>query len=182
MIKAAFLFCYIISCTCNLFSQTDSVYNFTLPEMKIKQKENGKTVTYVFEKDFNKFSVTDSFLTADPKGYKYNVKIADIKRIEFRNGTYWWRTALVAGAVGFGIGVLFGLANDLSKQTGEWQIKLGVGGILFLGGLVAAPLAIIGGVFGAISPYYEIYTLTSGNTDKKREELLKAIKNHKSKK
>lgn len=169
----------IYSYSFNIYSQIDSIYNFTLPEMKIKQKENGKTVTYVFEKDFNKFSVSDSFLTADPKSYKYNVRIANITKLEFRNGTYWWRAALAGGAAGFGIGVLIGLGAALSKQTGEYQIKPGFWEVLVFGGLLAVPLAVIGGLFGAISPYYEIYSLTPGNPDKKKEELLKAIKKHK---
>jgi hypothetical protein len=58
-----------------------------LPELKIYQQEKGKTVIYEFDKDKNKFMLSDSFLTADPKIYNYRVELNDVNKISVRNGT-----------------------------------------------------------------------------------------------
>lgn len=105
MKKAIVLFLFAYSIV--LFSQTESIHNFKLPELKIAQIENGKNVVYEFDNSPNRFSVRDSFLTANPQLYNYKVNIRDVNKITVV------RSANLAPvmAFSFAIGCLIGSAS-----------------------------------------------------------------------
>lgn len=159
--------------TINLFSQNDSTRTFGLPEMRIKQKENGKVVTYLFDNTLNKFTLTPSQLLPDTNKYKYKVNLVDIKAVSLRNGTQLWKVAGIVGSVGFFLGFLAGGFFDLHGSP-----TFHVDQAFTLGALTAVPFALLGGIIGALSPSFDEYTL-NGNTDKQKYDgLMKIFKKY----
>lgn len=154
-----------------IFSQADTSFTFGLPELRIYQKEKGKIVTYVFDNSLNKFTVTPAFLMPDTNKYIYRVQLNDIKKISFMNGSHALNAAGITGAVGFGLGFLiFGAISTIFSSEEVFNINFAL-----LGGLVTAvPAAVIGLVFGALSPKYEEYNI-SGLSDQKKYETLKKL-------
>lgn len=142
--------------TCyNLRSQTDSSENFTLPETKIYQKVNNKEKIYKFDEDANRFILRDTLLIADTNVYKYKVSLNDISKISFRNGTHFWGAAAGVGAFGFILGFFTGAYFNFGDGTPKFNFTNGLaGGVLF-----AIPAALIGGLFGLLSPHYDEYNV-----------------------
>lgn len=162
--------------TVSLFSQIDSSRTFGLPEMKIRQNENGKTVTYLFDNTLNKFTLTSSQLLPDTNKYKYKVNLVDIRTVSMRNGTQLWKVAGILGSVGFFLGFLAGGFFDLHGSP-----TFHVDQAFTLGALTAVPFALLGGIIGALSPSFEEYTL-NGNTDKQKYDgLMKIFKKYRQK-
>lgn len=161
-----------------LFSQSDTSDTFGLPELRIFQKEKGKNVTYVFDNSLNKFTLTPTFLLPDTNRYIYKVRLADINQISFVNGTHALNAAGITGAVGFGMGfLLFGAISTLFSSEEVFSVSFA-----FLGGLVTAvPAAVIGLVFGALSPKYEEYSFPGFSDQKKYETLKKLLKKYNQK-
>ena len=159
-----------------LFSQTDSVFTFGLPELRIKQSEKGKIVTYDFDNTLNKFTLTPTMLLPDTNKYNYKVKLSDIRQVQFRNGSNFWNVAGVTGAVGFVLGfVTWGFFDFSSKP--QFHINQAV-----LGGLITAvPFALIGGIFGALSGNYEKYEFQGMDDRQKYNALLKVFKKYRQK-
>jgi hypothetical protein len=155
--------------TASLFSQIDSSRTFGLPEMKIRQKENGKVVTYMFDNTLNKFTLTSSQLLPDTNKYKYKVNLADIKSVSMRNGTQLWKVAGIVGSVGFFLGFLAGGFFDFHGSP-----TFHVDQAFALGALTAVPFALLGGIIGALSPAFDEYSLTQ-NTDKQKYDALMRI-------
>lgn len=165
-----------------LYSQSDSGISFYLPQLKITQKENGKTVIYDFEKEKNLIVVSDSSLFADPDKYKYSVNIKNIKKISIRDGTYFWKLAAIGAAIGGGFGVLLGIAITYAFNESGADIHFNPAGVLLLGIAFAVPTGLILGLFGAANLYYEIYPFTSGDVEKKRAAIIETFKKHGKKK
>jgi hypothetical protein len=146
-----------------------------LPELKIYQQEKGKTVIYEFDKDKNKFMLSDSFLTADPKIYNYRVELNDVNKISVRNGTHFWEVAAWGAGLGFVLGFLFGGYFTLHEPV-EFHIE----GALLGGLVVAIPFGLLAGLFGSLSPNYDNYDLNKINSNKEKY-LLSVFKKHKVK-
>lgn len=160
----------------NLHSQTDSVYKFTLPQVKLTHPEKNKIVTYEFENERNLFLMNDSFLTANPDKYNYSVRISDIKKISVRDGSYAWRTSVVVAAVGGGLGLLTGTAFAIIF-AGIHDASLVVAIPLFtLSGALAG--GILGAILGVGVPYYHNYNFIEKDLISKRETVRKILKNH----
>lgn len=172
---ARIIFCFLVF-TCCLSSQTDSVYRFTLPELKITQTEKGKTVTYDFEHERNIFSLHDSMLTANPQKYNYNAALSDIRKIDIRDGNNFWSTAPILAAVGGTIGFLFGLGIYLAIHTVEEGFNAAIIPVLTVSGAIVG--GIIGGIIGLGAPYYESYTLKEKDIRVKNEMLKTIFKRH----
>lgn len=161
-----------------LFSQSDTSDTFGLPELRIFQKEKGKNVTYVFDNSLNKFTLTPTFLLPDTNRYIYKVRLADINQISFVNGTHALKAAGITGAVGFGLGFLiFGGISAIFSSEQLFNINFAL-----LGGLITAlPAALLGAVFGALSPDYEKFDIAALSDMKKYETLKKLFKKYNQK-
>lgn len=157
------------------YSQTDSVYKYNLPELKITQSENGKDVIYDFNKTSNIFLIQDSTLYANPDKYKYKVPIADIKKISILYGNKSWRGAKVMGLVGGGLGLVTGIMASLIYQPNFAEIS-----IIFPAYILAGVLAggIVGGILGTAIPHYEEYSKYSDDIHAKKEILKRIFKKH----
>jgi hypothetical protein len=160
-----------------LFAQSDSVYRYTLPELKITQSENGKDVTYGFAEDRNILLVRDSMLVADPDKYKYQAPIGNIRKLSILDGNYGWRGAKVMGLVGGGLGVIMGgiLAAAYGGVTDKATLVIVIPGFI-LAGVLAGGL--VGGILGSTIPYFEEYSKFSNDTQAKKEILKRIFKKH----
>jgi len=173
--KTLTLLLYLVFIT-SLFSQTDSAVTFGLPEIRIKQKEKGKVVTYEFDNTLNKFTVTPAFLLPDTNIYTYKVKLTDINSIAFKNGTNVWSVAGVTGAVGFVLGFITG---GFFTLDGPAKFKFNTalaGGLIF-----AVPFALVGGVVGLLIPRYEDYDIKKIPVKQKYEALKRIFLKHQQK-
>lgn len=160
-----------------LFAQSDSVYKYTLSELKITQTENGKDVTYGFAEERNIMLVRDSMLVGDPERYKYQVPIGNIRKLSILDGNYGWRGAKVMGLLGGGLGVLMGgmFVAAYGGVTDKTGLIIAVPAFLLAGILTGG---LVGGVLGAAIPYYEEYSRFSDNTRAKKEILKRIFKKH----
>ena len=160
-----------------LFAQSDSVYKYTLPELKITQTENGKDVTYGFAEERNILLVRDTMLLGDPGRYKYQVPIRNIRKLSILDGNYGWRGAKVMGLVGGSLGVIMGgvLAAAYGGVTDNGTLVIAIPGFI-LAGVLAGGL--VGGILGAAIPYYEEYSKFSDDTRAKKEILKRIFKKH----
>ncbi len=175
MIKFILIMLFLTSSI--LYTQNDSVYKYTLPELKITQTENGKDVTYGFSEDRNILLVRDNMLSADPDRYKYQVPIGSIRKLSILDGNYGWRGAKVMGLVGGGLGVLMGgifvaAYGGITDKTG---MIIAVPAF-FLAGVLTGGL--IGGILGSAIPYFEEYSKFSDDTQAKKEILKRIFKKH----
>ena len=160
-----------------LFAQSDSVYKYTLPELKITQSENGKDVTYGFAEDRNILLVRDSVLLGDPGRYKYQVPLGNIRKLSILDGNYGWRGAKVMGLVGGGLGVLMGgifvaAYGGITDKTG---LIIAAPAFLLAGILTGG---LVGGILGSAIPYFEEYSKFSDDTRAKKEILKRIFKKH----
>ncbi|MBE2226404.1 MAG: hypothetical protein IAE93_03650 [Ignavibacteria bacterium] len=170
--KTLTLLFYLVFIT-SLLSQTDSAVTFGLPEMRIKQTEKGKVVTYEFDNSLNKFTVTPGFLYPDTNKYRYKVKLNDINSVSFKNGTNVWSAAGVTGAVGFVLGFFAGGYFTL-HGTPKFNFNNALAGGLFF----AVPFAIVGGVVGLLIPRYEDYDVKKIPAKHKYEALKRIFLKH----
>ena len=148
------------------YSQNDSFSVFGLPEMKIRQKENGKTITYIFENTLNKFTLTPGSLLLDTLRFKYKVDLKDISRISFHNGSNFWNAAGITGSVGFVLGFLaFGFFDFNERPV--FHVNQAI-----LGGVISAlPFALVGGLIGALTYNYDDYDIHKLNELQKYKKL-----------
>ncbi len=160
----------------SIYSQNDSTRIFGLPEMKIKQMESGKVVTYMFDNSLNKFTLTPLHLLPDTNKYTYKADLKDIRSVSLRNGTQLWKVAGIVGSVGFFLGFVAGGFLDIHKSP-----TFHVDQAFALGALTAVPFALIGGIVGALSPAFDDYSF-SGKTDKQKyDELSRIFKKYRQK-
>jgi hypothetical protein len=161
----------------SVYSQSDSVYKFNLPELKITQLENGKDVTYGFAEERNVFLVRDTMLEADPNRYKYQVPLANIRKLSILNGNYGWRGAKVMGLVGGGLGVVMGglFVAAYGGFTDKTGLIIAVPAFLLTGILTGG---LVGGILGAAIPYFEEYSKFSDDAQAKKEILKRIFKKH----
>lgn len=158
-----------------LFAQSDSVYRFNIPEINIRQYEQGKLVTYGFDNDDNLFLLTDSLLKADSDKYKYTVRLNDINSFSIRNGFSDFGGAKYGGFIGAGIGFVFGVMNAVVFRPKFAEIALVIPGLTaagFLGG------AIIGGFLGSFHPKYDGYGDFSKDIEVRKKQLRKILYEH----
>jgi hypothetical protein len=182
-IAVGILLCAFVSV---LSAQTDTSSVFVMPEMKISQKEKTEQVTYKFEGDRNIFLVTDSFLVANPDKYNYKVNLFDLKKISVRNETYVWKTAGIGAAVGFVLGMVFGIALKYGGGEGGGHPNISFHdmpftAILALGSIGAISFAVIGASIGAAITYFENYNILGSSHDKRKLELIKVLKRYRMK-
>ncbi|MEO8514107.1 MAG: hypothetical protein ABI543_11135 [Ignavibacteria bacterium] len=152
----------------SVYSQKDSSLTFGLPEMRIKQKEKGKIITYLFENRLNKFTLTPTALLPDTNRYNYKVKLSDINLISFHDGALWWPVARTSGIVGFVLGFV---AGGFFSWDAHPRFNLGrafYGAVLF-----TVPFALLGGVIGLLLPNYEEYDINKLNVSQKYDILKK---------
>jgi len=166
---------FFILIALQIFAQEKSDVEFILPEMKIMQNENKKSVVYDFENDRNIFILNDSLIIADPDKYKYSVKISDVTKLSVRDGTYAWKTAGIVGGVVGGLGLLLGAAiyAVLKSETSNNNAFVFIP-VLTLGGAIAGGL--LGAIIGIGVPYFESYPLTSKDIKKKNQAIKKIFK------
>lgn len=161
----------LIELTFNCFAQTDTVNIFALPQLRIKQLEKGKLITYQFEKKLNKLTLTPNFLYPDTNTYKYIADINDIKIVYIRDGSAFWDVAGVTAAVGFALGFVGWGFFDLDNPS-KFHLNQAI-----LGGFITAiPFALIGGGIGAFTDHFEEYSLSKYNRQQKYEALKKILK------
>jgi hypothetical protein len=178
MYKKGFLYiCIALLPVSAAYSQSDSVY--ILPELRIYQKENNKTICYVFEEyKENKFILNDSFLTADPSIYNYSVNLNELRTIKFHDGTHWLGGAATGAAFGYIVGFFLGAYFTFGDSRPGFQ----PGGALIGGLVLSVPFGLIGGVFGLLSPKYDDYELNKTPDEGKRMYLNKIFNEHRLKK
>ncbi len=146
---------------------------FKLPALKISQIENGKNVVYEFEDTPNRFSLNDSFMTANPMKYNYKVNIKDINRITIKSGA----NVLPYMVLFFAIGGLFGAGAAGGFHGGSVDPGERVVGALVGGGFLSL---VVGGIALLISHDNE-YVLQGKSFSKKKEFLIDALKNNRVK-
>ena len=160
----------------SIFFENDSIRIFGLSEMKIKQQESGKVVTYMFDNSLNKFTITPLHLLPDTNKYTYKVDLKDIESVSMRNGTQLWKVAGIVGSVGFVLGFLAGGFFDLHSSP-TFHVDQAFG----LGALTAVPFALIGGIIGALSPAYDEYTFTGMANKQKYDALMRIFTKYRQK-
>ncbi len=159
-----------------LYSQSDSVFKYSLPELKISQIEKGKEVIYGFAEDRNIFILNDSTVKADPVKYKYSLLISDLKSVSILDGNNGWRSAKVMGLVGGSIGLLTGIIFSAGFQIKEPSLFSFIS-LMTLSGMAAGGL--LGGVIGAAVPYFENYNHFSNELAVKQKQIKEIfIKHH----
>ncbi|MBE2217589.1 MAG: hypothetical protein IAE90_05260 [Ignavibacteria bacterium] len=153
-----------------LISQTDSSEVFALPKMLIKQKGKSDDVLYRFDNNINKFTLAPERLTFDTLRYNYSVELAKIRQVHFAKGSAFWNVAVITGAVGFGLGFLFGGFFDFNPHP-TFHVDRAILG----GGIVAVPFALIGGIIGALFDNYDSYDLKTVPKNKRYEYFKKLL-------
>ncbi|MEO8514949.1 MAG: hypothetical protein ABI543_15430 [Ignavibacteria bacterium] len=167
----------LILISVSVYSQSDSVYRFMLPELKITQLENGKDVIYGFDSNENIFLVQDSTLRANPDRYKYKVLLSDIKKLSILDGNEGWRGAKVMGLVGGGITlVLGGIFTAAYGGFGDKAAMIIAIPAFILAGVLAGGL--VGGILGSAIPHFEEYSKFSDDVPAKKEILKRIFKKH----
>jgi len=156
-----------------LTAQSDSASTFLLPEMKISQKENGKKITFEFEKDKNRLSLKGSEISLKWYNEMHSVNIKDLKIIKFRDGSYFGQGALGGLLAGVAIAslIFFTSKDDNSNSQGHPNISIPKGAVFIL----VLPCTLLGMLFGGLTPHYEEYNFTKIPDDKKLKLLHKAI-------
>jgi hypothetical protein len=144
-----------------------------LPELTITQTENGRQVSYRFEKEFNLFTLNDSFLTADPSKYKYNVRIGDIRKLRFNRG----KSILPAALISFGVGFVLGFIVGRVDFNGSSDVEFGER--VLLGSVVGLCTGIIGGTVAILFSLDKVYDVSKYSLVAKKRFLLKAFKDNK---
>ncbi len=161
------LFLALLLTSSILYSQNDSMYNFTLPDLKITQIENGNKVMFDFDRECD-FTLQELSLIADTNIYKYRVPIADIKKITISDGNNGWRSAKVMGLVGGSIGLLTGILFSAGFQIKEPALFYFLP-LMTLSGMTIGGL--LGGLIGITAPYYENYDKFSNDPSIKLYQL-----------
>lgn len=166
------IFLYFYTFSAN--AQNDSVFSYTLPAVNILQNDNGKDVVYEFEKNYNSFLLTDSFLVADVNKFSYKVNINDLKKItKVRKNTS--APAVMSASFGFGflLGAMLAGMNfgGGSSVDGTQRVLVGLGtGTVF---------ALIGGSITALSSHdnsYGVYDRSFKERKTRIKEILNKIK------
>lgn len=160
----------------NLSSQTDSVCNFTLPEVKIYKKGDAKDVAYKFDKNKNKFILNDSSLIANPFRYNYKIKLSDINKISLRNGTNFWGGVAYGAAFGFVIGFFAGGYFTLHEP-----VRFHLEGAIIGSFVFAVPFGLLGGLIGLLSPKYDDFEIYKIKSENKEKYLLKIFNKYRLK-
>lgn len=145
---------FIISAS--LFSQSGEKSLYVLPELSISQIEKGKIVIYDFEKDENRFLLSDSLLIADTSVYSYRVGLSDIKKISVNVGSFF----LEGAGAGLVLGVLIGLATSTSNAEFK-DVNF----------LLCVPLTLIFGIAGALVTDYDTIELKNSDLQGRHEKL-----------
>lgn len=159
-----------------VFAQNDSEHTFILPIVKITQNEKGKSVVYKFDKDQNKFTVKNDFLSPDTNMYNYRANISDITKVTFINNPNMAHVLIIS----FMAGALIGAAvTGYDFHSGGNNASTGerITGALIVGGIVSM---LAGGIAWLISPDKEYY-LKEKDHVKKRNHLLKILEANKVK-
>ena len=164
-----FIFCFFVI---SGLSQTDSVYNFLMPELKITQTENDKLITYNFDNDINRFTLNGNTLRADTVKYRYNVSIQDILSVSIRSGNHFWKGAGIGAAIGFIAGVMLWGNFSMEGSSSDFSVNNAV-----MGGVITAlPIGLIFGLLGSLSPTYEDFIFYNKDLTAKRRDILNAFR------
>ncbi|MBZ0204129.1 MAG: hypothetical protein K8I03_14030 [Ignavibacteria bacterium] len=171
---AALLFTILVS---TLYSQTDSVFKFTLPELTITQVEKGKDEIYGFENDRNIFLVSDSLLIADTNKYEYSVLFTHVKKISLRDGTESWRAAKTGGMIGGALGLLLGVGIPfiLGSRPDAAGYVITIPASILAGILTGG---LIGGVLGSTVPHYDVHSNFPNDLQAKKEVMKKIFRRY----
>jgi len=162
----------------SLLAQTDSAYNFVIPQFRIHQTENNKKVFYEFENNMNFVSVNDSFFIVEPRLYVYKVRISDISRIGVYSKNYGSSLIPIMGGIGFAVGFIVGGINiNFGGGSGDFDHGKALVGGLITGGACA----FIGAGISLIAGGYDYNEIDKRNFKQKRLQLLHALKKHKLK-
>ena len=159
----------------SVLSQSDTASAYILPELKIYHTNKGESTVYIFKDNRNKLYLTNSTLFADPEKDSYSVNLNQITKISFRNGTYFRKNAALFGSIGFaGLFALGGFFSPDDNPNKQFHI---VPALVFgiAGGLA---FALVGGMFGLISPKYDDYSLIKYTSVKKVTALKKLFRKY----
>ncbi len=159
-----------------IYSQIDTVNIYALPELRIKQKENGKEITYLFENRLNKITLTPAKIYPDTNKYRYKVNLKDIRFMYIRNGSSFWDVAAITGTVGYVLGFL-----GWGFFTLDGPLKFHFDRAVYGGIFVGVPFALIGGLIGLFFNHYDEYDLNNMNEKQKYEELKRIFEINKVK-
>jgi hypothetical protein len=165
----------LIVLSVTVYSQNDSIYKFTLPELKITQLEKGKDIIYEFTEDRNIFILNESTIKADPVKYKYSLLILDFKSISIVDGNNGWRSAKVMGLAGGGLGLITGIIFSAGFEIQGSNLSTFLP-LMVLSGMLAGGL--LGGIIGAAVPYYENYTSFHNELAIKQKQIEKIFIKH----
>jgi hypothetical protein len=163
----------LLSATCS--SQTDSVFTFLLPNLKITQTEKSKAVAYSFTKDYHLFKFAQDTLSADTSQYVYKVSLSDIISIRLKDNTF--SKASVSSGILFGL-IAGGTAGLIEAAVGKgsrkgWDIVLVTVGV---GTVAAFFAAIITGDQGQED--FMTYNFPQKKTDEKRRAILDVLRKY----
>lgn len=174
--------------TNNLFAQADSSKLYFIRDFRISGIKDTldndilKRKKFIY-KDLNRINImndTFEFASADKKNV-YRLSSDKIKKISIRDGSYLWPAAGYSALAGFGLGFLLGVVPK-GKGSGHPSFYLDGSSRLGLGfGIVLGlTFGIIGGLFGAATPYYIDIDLTKNGMNDNDAELRKIINKYKS--
>src|SRR5436190_19644364 len=126
--------------------------------MRIYQNEKGHDTVYIFDNDFNKMTLTGSFLTADTNIHKYKTGIENINRIIITTGSGFLRGYLIGSLAGFIIGLIF-WGNFTLSPPGEGSRMFHLDAGIIGGVITSVPFGLVGGLFGLLIPAIVDYIL-----------------------
>jgi hypothetical protein len=170
-----YTFLFLLLASNFIYSQSDSSNTYILPELKIRQNENGSNVVYEFKNPRNKIILNKDFLTGDTNIYKYKASIQDVNKIVIiknPNLIHVLAISFIGGAI---IGAVLRGYDFEGSNNATFTQRLAAG--LIAGGIVSF---IAGGIAFLITPDKE-YSLSEMNLQKKRNKLKKIFEENKIK-
>ncbi len=176
-ILSAFL---LIVFSVSVYSQTDSIIKLNLPEVLISQSGNYEDETYGFTNKRNSFLLYGRMLIYDSKKYSYNIPLENITKIQFRDGTYFWKTAKIIGAAGGFLGLLMGITLSVNAGNESNGRVVYLVPIMTISGLFGA--AMLGGLIGSTIPYFDSYIQKNKDLDKRQAYMKKILKKYNNRK
>lgn len=176
-----------------IYPQSDTSKIFYFDDVRITAVQSNETNSMdtagvrdskiIYYKDLNTLKIiNEKFVFSSGNGSNIHEFLADeIKKISFKNGNYLWSGALYGTLSGVALGFLIGSIAGNSKGSGHPDIRFDQSEIrLALSALFGITFGILGGVFGALTPKYEDYSINKIPPDKKMEKLMLLVKKHRN--
>ncbi|MGH2575707.1 MAG: hypothetical protein ACRDFC_08435 [Ignavibacteria bacterium] len=174
IVKILVVFSYTIFLRNNLIAQTDSL---KVSEFNIYVMKSSKLTKIGWNRSIVTAS-NDSLAITDGKHVEI-YPLPDVSKIAFKNGTYWVSGLLIGTLIGLAAGTAIYLFDDDDQSnTGQGHPYT----ITFprtVAFILVIPGALLGTLFGALTPKYDEHIFTKLSRENKKTELMRSFKKYK---